>query len=143
MTREHDDQPASTMTREQDDVPAPATAASAPIACNLTTAELRARRDELRAAFAGSIVRVTELPDGYRLELAPRAGLLATVGQFIELERECCPFLSFTVSVTAEHGDVALAITGADGVKDFLSASATALAQEPERTSGCCGGGCA
>ena len=130
MTREHDDASAATL-------PSPA------VACSLTTAELRARRDELRAAFAGSIARVAELPDGYRLELAPRAGLLATVAHFIELERACCPFLSFILTAPAESGPVTVAITGPEGTKEFFAAAVTERAADLAPDRGCCGGGCA
>ena len=95
------------------------------VACTLGEPELRARRAELEAAFAGAITGVEELADGYRLRLTSRDGLLATVAHFIELERACCPFLTFTLTAPADGGEITLAMTGAPAAKDFLRAAMT------------------
>jgi len=90
------------------------------IACSLPAPELRARRAALESAFAGAITDVAELPDGYRLVFAPRAGLLETIARYVELETICCPFLSFMLTVPADHGEVSLAVTSAPAGQEFL-----------------------
>ena len=104
---------------------------STPIACSLSEPELRARRDELRRAFTGAIASVDELPDGYRLVFTPSDGVLATVARFVELERVCCPFLTFTLTAAAEQGEVSLAITGPAGAKEFLRDIAARVERPP------------
>ena len=90
------------------------------IACTLGEPELRARQTELRTAFAATIAAVAELPDGYRLVVTRTPGAITTVARFVELERSCCRFLSFTLEAAAEDGEVALAVTGPPGAKEFL-----------------------
>jgi hypothetical protein len=42
------------------------------------------------------------------------------IGEWIENERKCCPFLDFQLNVDCDGGAVHLALTGGPGVKDFL-----------------------
>jgi hypothetical protein len=46
----------------------------------------------------------------------------------IQLERRCCPFLRFTLTVEPGEAVMELALTGGPGVRDFL---ATWLAPRP------------
>ncbi len=91
-----------------------------PLACSLPPAELRARRAELETALRALIADVAELPDGYRLAFAPADDVVTTVARFIEVERRCCPFLSFTLDAGAQLAAISLTVTGPPGTKDFL-----------------------
>jgi hypothetical protein len=41
----------------------------------------------------------------------------------IELERRCCPFLQFRLTVEPNRGATWLELTGPEGTKDFLAAT--------------------
>jgi len=94
-----------------------------PIACNLAalTPDQRHQHAALAAQLAEVIAAVEELPDGYAFRYQTDESTWATVTTWIEWERRCCPFLTFTLE-RAGDGPVWLRLTGASGVKDFLAA---------------------
>jgi len=63
-----------------------------------------------------------ELPNGYTVRLPNESEALVTAVQFIGLERRCCPFLDFGLSIEREGGPVWLSLTGREGVKPFIMA---------------------
>ncbi len=65
---------------------------------------------------------IRELQDGYSFRLHDEPDLLQKLGQFIALEKLCCPFFGFTVEVEPEGGAVWLKLTGREGVKPFIRA---------------------
>ena len=100
---------------------AAACSAQSPIACNLqalTPAErehFAALGRKLRAAAA----EVKELPNGLSFRISSSLRL-TELADWVEAERKCCPFLDFTVKLECEGGPVELALTGREGVKQFL-----------------------
>ena len=70
----------------------------------------------------GATKAIRELPNGYAFQLPTVAGLLPKIAAFIDNERLCCPFLSFTVEVEPARGPIWLQLTGRDGVKPFIQA---------------------
>lgn len=92
-----------------------------PIACLLTDDELRARRDGILAELSHAASGVSRIGEGVTLELAPSDEALALVMSVVELERQCCPFLRFRITVEPERGPIRLEITGPAGTGDFIS----------------------
>lgn len=92
------------------------------IACDLNAfdREVRKRYTELRAQVQGAVLEIRELADGFMLRVAAEPSLLAAVGEWIALERRCCPFLDFAVEIP--HGDTSawLRISGPEGTKEIL-----------------------
>jgi hypothetical protein len=93
---------------------------SLPIACNLTSAELQERRRTVLAKLRDAVVEVKELPDGYSYSFRSDGNRFKELADVIDLERQCCPFLQFSVTVAAGNGPLTLEITGPEGTKDFL-----------------------
>ena len=91
-----------------------------PIACTLTTAELQERRRTNLERVKQAIVESRELDDGYALSFPSSTESLNELTTLVDLERQCCPFLKFQITVEANSGPVWLEITGPDGTKDFL-----------------------
>jgi hypothetical protein len=46
---------------------------------------------------------------------------VASLGQLITVERECCPFLRFNLRLEPGEGPIWLELTGPSGTKDFLN----------------------
>jgi hypothetical protein len=92
-----------------------------PITCTLGPAALKARREDL----LGSLVRRAEerldLPDGYRVRFAPANDMLAEIARVIEIERQCCRFLTFEIRIEQDGGPIWLEFTGPAGTRDFLA----------------------
>jgi len=72
---------------------------STAIYCTLTPTEERDRRSQVRANIVPQVVAVTELADGLRLDFRVYEGFRELVEEFIVLERDCCSFLTFTLSL--------------------------------------------
>lgn len=93
-----------------------------PVACTLSPAALKARKENLLSALLSHANERRELPNGCRLRFAADAGILADIARTIEAERHCCRFLQFTVTVEPDSGPVTLDLTGPAGTREFLAA---------------------
>lgn len=92
-----------------------------PIACTLTEAGLRQRRQTIIDVFRTMRVTVTELPDGYAYSFAATPETLLQVAQVVDLERKCCPFLTFKIVVGAAGEPMRLEVTGPKEAKGVIS----------------------
>jgi hypothetical protein len=85
-----------------------------PIACNLSPSELKDREGAWKKLLGSGLVGREPVPGGIRLRPAP--GAAAALIDLIDLERECCAWISFdvgdgsAVTLTAEGaGEAVLA----------------------------------
>jgi hypothetical protein len=92
-----------------------------PIACVLTSAELQERRRTVLERVRRAVVEVKELADGYAYSFPSQGDWLKELSALIDLERQCCPFLRFRLTVEANGGPVWLELTGPEGTKEFLT----------------------
>jgi len=93
-----------------------------PIACTLGPAALKARREDLLGGLVRRAEQRTELVSGYRVRFKPNEGVLATMANVVEIERQCCRFLTFHITVEPDDGPIWLEFTGPPGTKQFLAA---------------------
>jgi hypothetical protein len=92
------------------------------VACTLTEPALQARRAGVLADVRRSQEEVRWLPDGVALRFATEPERLAMLATFIDLERQCCAFLRFRLTVEPGGGPLWLELTGPPGTRDFLAA---------------------
>ncbi len=92
------------------------------IACQLGvfSAEERRRYEMVRAQIHADITRIVEVENGYVFHLPDDDATLTTLAEWIALERRCCPFFEFTVSVGGSEPSILVALTGSPEVKQFL-----------------------
>jgi hypothetical protein len=92
------------------------------IACNLfgMTEHQLQRHRELRKQLFESGRDVRELPDGYAIGLPATATNILAAAEFVTLERLCCPFFRFELSVGGNAEPLWLRLTGGKDVKEFL-----------------------
>ena len=83
-----------------------------PIACTLTETEVRERRRTILAAFRGAALDVTTLPLGYAYRFEATSEALSRLVQLVDLERQCCPFLTFKITVASGSQPISVEITG-------------------------------
>src|SRR5699024_7806043 len=69
------------------------------IACSLEDAELKERLDHLRTGLFSRTNAVQKEGNGFRFSFDASDDRVASVLEFIRLERECCPFLTFRLTV--------------------------------------------
>jgi hypothetical protein len=91
-----------------------------PVACCLTSAELREREATLLARFRSAVIETEELTDGYAFRLPVDGKWIGLIAELIVAERECCPFLAFEVAALANMGPVIVRVIGPAGTKEFL-----------------------
>jgi len=91
-----------------------------PIACELTPAELEARRAGLLPALLAQATESIPLSNGFRWRFAPSADVLMNAVRTIDAERQCCRFLKFALTVEPDAGDVWLEVTGPQGTREFI-----------------------
>lgn len=96
---------------------------AAPIACQLGVFSLeeRQRYQAVRKRIEAAVIRIVEVDDGYVLHLPDDDVTLAVVAEWIALERRCCPFLEFIVSLGWSEPSIRVAMTGSPEVKQFLN----------------------
>lgn len=92
------------------------------LACNLkaiASAE-RPRYNDLMKRLRASVRERTEHSSGYAFKLDGGAIGLKEVAEWISLERLCCPFLRFELSVSGNQAAWTLTLTGPLGAKAIL-----------------------
>jgi hypothetical protein len=92
-----------------------------PIACTLTSTELRDREATLLTQFRSAIITTEELQEGYAFRIPGDGERIRQVAELIVAERECCPFLVFELSALPNMGQLIVRVTGPAGAKEFLS----------------------
>lgn len=92
-----------------------------PIACKLDDEERRQRRRMILATVGSAAVHAGATPHGYRFRFAPAADLMAQLGLLLDLERHCCPFLTFTIVVPAGDEPVCLEVTGPEAAQGVIA----------------------
>jgi len=91
-----------------------------PLACELTPAEITARRATLLPGLLEQAAERTPLPNGFRWRFITSGACLAAVAETINTERQCCRFLRFVVTIEPDGGPLWLEITGPPGTTEFL-----------------------
>lgn len=100
-----------------------------PFACNraaLTPQQRKRHFDELGPKLRSLRKGVRELPNGYEFELPGDANTVQLVTEWAIGERACCPFFDIDVRLEREGGSLWLALTGREGVKQFIAADGAA-----------------
>jgi len=92
-----------------------------PIACTLNESELRERRQAITGAFRGMKVTISELSDGYAFIFPASSEALKRIAELVDLERQCCSFLTFKIVVEAANADLRLEVTGPGEAKKVIS----------------------
>jgi len=98
-----------------------------PLACGLTGQEKTGRLRELAQLLSQRIGDVRELENGYELTNPGTGKWLVAVTEFIALERERCPFLTFELVLERQRGPLTLRMHGPPGVREFLRGEAVAF----------------
>lgn len=89
---------------------------------HLIPATLKVRRENLLNALLHRADKRLELPDGHRLRFAAQGDILSAIARTVDAERQCCRFVSFTVTVEPDDGPISLDLTGPEGTREFLAA---------------------
>lgn len=89
-----------------------------PVACALDKTQFAERKALVDRLTQGAIER-KGVPNGFAIRFGPEPGLVSELASFIELERACCPFLSFRIDVNT-GGTVWLELTGPAAAQEII-----------------------
>jgi hypothetical protein len=92
-----------------------------PVACTLSDAQMRERERTVLAAFGAHVFGVEERSDGYDVQMAASEEAMTAAAALIAVERRCCPFLRFALSIEPGSETATLSLTGPEGTREFLS----------------------
>jgi len=92
-----------------------------PVVCTLTETKMRERRQTMLEFVRGAALHVTSLPLGYAYRFEPTSDVLAHLCHLVDLERQCCQFLTFRIVVEAGNQPICLEITGPLEAKSIIA----------------------
>jgi len=102
------------------------------LACDLGALAPDEREDHVSNAQAvlSGVEAVRETSDGYAFRLPAEPEVLAGVARFMALERRCCPFFRFALTIEPTQDDAWLELAGGDDVQEYLRTDLVARLQE-------------
>ena len=89
------------------------------IACNITDPKAFAVRKQETTELFSHASKVIELDNGYRIDFD--SSYVDQIIKYLEVERECCPFFTFTLHFPANKKSVQLDITGPPESKEIFA----------------------
>ena len=91
-----------------------------PIVCTLTEEELRERRRTVLNSIGGTAVNITSILDGYSYSFEAPSEVITQLSRLVDVERQCCRFLTFRIVVECGGQPIRLEITGPPEAKPLL-----------------------
>jgi hypothetical protein len=91
-----------------------------PLACTLTEAELRERRRTILESMREVTIHTEPIPDGYSYRFNPTSEVLGLLSNLVDLERQCCSFLTFKIVVEPQQ-PIRLEVTGPPEAKAMVA----------------------
>lgn len=91
-----------------------------PVACSLTDSEIQERRKEVLLQAKAAMIGMKETESGFLYEFASSSERITALANLIALEHQCCPFLSFRLTVEPWEAPISLELSGPPGTKEFL-----------------------
>ena len=96
-------------------------------ACSLTDREFRERRGMFRERLLPKAVSTSRTGDCLRLVFPNESAIRSEIDAFIDLERQCCGFLTFALSEGPEQNSTVLTISGPPAARTVMDLIAEAI----------------
>ena len=71
-------------------------------------------------SISKNAIETVEVENGYTYRFSPAPDLLTSLANLVELERQCCPFLTFRIVVQPKQ-PIALEVTGPPETKSVIA----------------------
>ena len=83
-----------------------------PIACSLTESQLADRKRMLQDSIRKDMLRVARLPAANAYDFPMTSEMLENTQHLVEMERQCCRFLTFTINMILDTVPVRSVLIG-------------------------------
>ena len=90
------------------------------VSCSLTGAEFTDRVEKLKQEIFSKLKSREETADGYIYYFEDEGNMAESILEMMVLEKQCCPFFKFDLSILPFRQGIALQLSGSPAVKDFL-----------------------
>lgn len=90
------------------------------IACRLSARDLASRREEITQQLFSHVEAREELPDGFGFRFPSVEPWASLALEFIQTERQCCPFFRFEMVFLPNDGPFWLRLGGSPEIKAFI-----------------------
>src|ERR1035438_2562607 len=91
------------------------------LACTLTDTDLGERRRTILDSVRRAVLDVSPLLKGYAYRFEATSEILSQLARLVDLERQCCAFLTFRIIVEAGQQPICLEITGPPEAKAVIA----------------------
>ena len=95
------------------------------VACSLNSQELADRVERIKEDVFSRQINKVENENGFTYYFEDDEKLLNNIFELVEMEKACCPFFKFDISILPFQKGIALQISGSEAAKDFLAAFET------------------
>ena len=95
-----------------------------PLVCNMNvfTPAQRHAHIQVTTQLIQAVQSIQEVENGYAFTFPNESEYITKLTEFIANERLCCPFLEFTLNVSAKTERLSLSLAGPSGTQEFLRA---------------------
>jgi len=90
------------------------------VQCSLIPEDLNIRKEELKKSILSKVVKRKEVSNGIIFYFNNEPNLLESVLEHIIIERQCCPFFKFDVSILPFNKGFALQISGSEDAIEMI-----------------------
>lgn len=91
------------------------------LACTLVGQEQFERKEELKVEIFSSVKGIEEIETGYVFNFDESEGFLLKLIDYILVEKECCPFLAYGISIQPYGKGVELKVSGSKEAKEIIT----------------------
>ena len=90
------------------------------IQCNLIEEDLVERKKVLKEAIFSKVQKKEESSEGFIYYFEDDSELLSNVLEHVEIEKACCPFFKFDISILPFNNGFALQISGSEAALEMI-----------------------
>jgi hypothetical protein len=81
---------------------------------------IRKRKTTVIRELSEKIILTEEMDEGYCFTFSYSDETFFRLAEFINLEKEYCPFFDFNLSMSGSSNTISLSLSGAEGIKNFI-----------------------
>src|SRR4028118_294223 len=90
------------------------------VACQLPDEAFKERKATIASTIVSKAILAEEIENGYQFSFSYSEQMLIELAEFINVERQCCPFINFHLVLSNNSNNIVLLLTGAEGTSEFI-----------------------